>query len=378
MNILWINHRDPKHPQAGGAEVHIREVAKRLVKRGHRVTLICERFHGSSAQDTIDGIEIKRIGNKYTIHLIAPIVVSKSAKNYDIIVDDIAHAVPWWSSFLARKPVIGIVLHVHQAVASVELSFPLSSIVKVTERSIKYAYDNLITISYSTKEDLMNYLQISEHEIKVIYLGIDHEVYCPGNEKFQQPTILWVGRIKKYKNLDHLIMAFGIVKKRISHARLIIVGTGDYESEARRLACELGLTDIVFLGKVKDVEKLELLRKSWILAITSMIEGWGVSILEAAACATATVGYDAGAIKEAVIDGRTGLLAKYGDITELADKICLILTDEKFRDKLSNGALVYSRNFDWDRTADETIKVVEEIMKCARMGRQWKSSRPIA
>jgi glycosyltransferase involved in cell wall biosynthesis len=300
------------------------------------------------------------MGDKYMIHLLAPLLVNRMAKSQDIVVDNIAHAVPWWSPLVTRKPVIGVVYHVHQAAVSIELPFPLNMVVRSAEKSIKYAYDDVVTISYSTKRDLVHLLRMPERKIKVIHPGVDHELYRPRNEKFHKPTILWLGRIKKYKNLDHLLMAFDIIKKRISDARLIIAGSGDYEADVRKLDDELGLKDVIFMGKVKEGKKLELLRKSWTLAITSITEGWGISVLEAAACATTAVGYNSGAIKEAVLDERTGLLAKYGDIEELADKIYLILMDKKFRDKLSKGALEYSYNFDWDKTSNEALRVMKE------------------
>src|SRR5256885_14406058 len=103
MNIIWVNHRDPRHPQAGGAEVHLREVAKRLVKKGCGVTLISEKFPGSKEEELIDGIKVLRRGGRLGIHLKAPLLVRRLAKDADIVVDDIAHAVPWWSRFVTKR-----------------------------------------------------------------------------------------------------------------------------------------------------------------------------------------------------------------------------------------------------------------------------------
>lgn len=363
MRLLWINHRDPKHPQAGGAEVHIREVGKRLVERGCEVTLVSERFDGSGSEDIIDGINVRRMGNRYSLHLIAPLLVEKWAKEYDVVVDDIAHAIPWWSTLVTRKPVLGIVHHVHQLVASVELAFPLNLVVRVAEKTIKHAYKNLIAVSKATKDDLVNLLGVPGERVNVIHYGVDHKAYSPGRERFWEPTILWLGRIKKYKNLDPLVMAFSIVKRRLPNARLIIAGWGDYRGEVKELVSKLGIKDVIFTGKVWGDRKVGLLRKSWVLAMTSVVEGWGMSILEAAACGTPAVGYDAGAIKEAIVDGKTGFLIEYGDVKELANKIHLILTDEGLRSEMSKDALKYSYDFDWDKTTDQTMKAMEEVMR---------------
>lgn len=363
MRILWINHRDPKHPEAGGAEVHIREVGRRLAKMGHEVTLIAERFKGSPAREEIDGIDVRRVGNKYTIHLAAPMIVKKLSKDYDIIIDDIAHGVPWWSALATSKPVLGIVHHVHQVVASIELPFPLDIAVKMAEKTIRYAYRKLIAVSEATRNDLENLIGFPKDRVKVIYNGVDHSRYSPGGRRFEEPTILWLGRIKKYKNLDLLLLAFNKVKREVANARLVIAGSGDYERNVRELANKLGLRDVIFTGKIREEEKLELLRRSWVLATTSTIEGWGISILEAAACATPAVGFDAGAVREAIIDGKTGFLVRFGDAEGLAEKIYLILTDDRLRDELSRGALEYSYNFDWDKTASQTLEIMEEMAR---------------
>jgi len=366
MRILWLNHRDQKHPQAGGAEVHLREVGRRLVKMGHEVTLLSERFNGCSEEEVVDGINVKRIGSKYSIHLAAPLFVRKKAKEYDVVVDDIAHAVPWYSSLVTDKPVVGIVHHVHQKVIPLEVAFPLSLAVKAAEKTIKHFYKNIIAVSKATVEDLKNSLDVPENRISLIYYGVDHETYKPNpeTEKFDEPTILWLGRIKKYKNLDHLLMAFSLIKKKLPNARLMIAGSGNYERNIKEFTWNLGVDDVFFCGSVYGESKINLLRKSWVLAMTSVIEGWGMSILEASACQTPCVGYNAGALPEAIIDGKTGFLVEYDcDCTdELADRLYAILVDEELRNKLSKGALEYSYNFDWNKTTEETLNVFNQVI----------------
>ena len=77
MKILWVNHRDPKHPQAGGAEVRLYEIGRRLVKMGHEVTVLCEKADGLPGKEVLEGIEIRRIGGKTSIHFLAPLYVKK-------------------------------------------------------------------------------------------------------------------------------------------------------------------------------------------------------------------------------------------------------------------------------------------------------------
>ncbi|MES4787415.1 MAG: glycosyltransferase family 1 protein [Nitrospiraceae bacterium] len=357
MRILWINHRDPIHPEAGGAEVHIAEIGKRLVERGHEITLLAERFEGSKPEEEVYGMRVKRFGGKFTLHIYAPYFVRRKSKEFDVVIDDVAHAVPFWSPKFTRKPVVAIVHHVHQGVVEKELPPILSHLVKKAERSIRGTYENIIAVSQTTKKDLVELLGVEGSKIKVILHGVDHEKFRPASSKFKEPTVLCMGRMKRYKNLDHVVEAFGIVKKNVSKAKLIIVGAGDEESKARLLVQKKGLSDnVTFVGRISEEEKIALLQKAWCIVCASEVEGWGMGILEAAACGTTAVAYNSGALKESVINGETGLLASYGDVKELAKKLIEVLEDEGFMRKLSENALKYSFKFDWDKTVEQTEK----------------------
>ncbi|MBS7658896.1 MAG: glycosyltransferase family 4 protein [Candidatus Bathyarchaeia archaeon] len=355
MRILWINHRCPKHPQAGGAENHILEVGRRLVQKGHEITLLTECFPGSKKNEVIDGIMVKRKGGKYGIHLYAPYFVKRYSAIYDIVIDDVAHAVPFFSYKFARKPVVALVHHVHQKVVEKELRMPLRQIVKWAERRLKN-YERIIAVSNTTREMLINMLKVKPERIKVIYHGVDHEKFKPG-DKFKVPTILWMGRIKKYKNLDHVIKAFSIVKHSIKDAKLIVVGSGD----AKWLVNDMRIFDVTFMGHVSEEEKIRLLQGTWAIVYASDMEGWGMCVLEANACGTPTVAYNSGALKETVINGETGFLTEYGNIEGLAEKMKVILSDHGVRERLSRNALIHSQNFNWEKTTSETEEFLIEI-----------------
>jgi len=359
MNIIWVNHRDPRHPQAGGAEVHLREVAKRLVTKGCEVTLLSERFPGSQPEEVIDGIKVVRRGGRFGLHLKAPLLVRTLAKDADIVVDDIAHAVPWWSRFVTRTPVIGIVHHVHQAVATLELGPILGTAVKLAEKTIKPSYNDIITFSHETKHQIETLLKVEGSRIHVVYHGVDHETFRPDGEKFPRPTLLSLGRIKKYKNLDHLLRAYGQAKKQVPDLRLVICGGGDYKEHIVDLAKCLNLDDVLFVSRVRDDERVRLLQKSWALCTPSLIEGWGLVITEAAACGTPTLAYDGGGSSEAIIDGKTGYLVKNGDIQALSERIVRFNQNDQLRRSMSNAAIQYSNKFDWDKTTIETLKILE-------------------
>jgi glycosyltransferase involved in cell wall biosynthesis len=359
MRILWFNHRDPQHPQAGGAEVRIHEIGKRLVNNGCTIKLICEQWDSSNRVDMLDGIQIERVAGKYNIHLLVPFLLRKY-QDYDIVVDDIAHAVPWFSPLHTSIPVVGQIHHVHQEVLLYELQPWLARIIAQSERSLRYFYKTMIAVSESTKQDVVTKLGFPGNQIHVIHNGVTPE-YSP-REKHSKPTLIYVGRIKRYKRIDHILTAFKRVKTRIPATRLLIVGDGDYINAAKKLYDKLELSDCHFLGYVSQLEKIQLLASSWIILNASMIEGWGMTITEGGACGTPAIAYDVPGIRDCVQDGITGLLAQNGNITDLTQKITTVLQEEKVRKRLSEHALSFSRKFNWKTSASSFLRVLERAI----------------
>jgi len=361
LRILWINHRDPKHPQAGGAEVRMYEIARRLVKMGHEVTVLSEKANGLPTEDDIEGIMVRRMGNRTTIHILAPLYVKKHGRQYDIIIDDVAHAVPWYSPLVTTTPVIAQIHHIHQDILHIELPKPLALIVSKAEETIRI-YKQFIAVSPSTKRELVEKFGISPSRVAVVPNGVDHEKYKPG-PKDPNPTILWVGRLKRYKNPHHAILAFGVIKRKVPNAQLIIIGTGEEKQKLKKLAERLRLTDVYFLGKVSEEEKIKWMQRAWILISTSMKEGWGLTVTEAAACKTPTVAYNVPGLKDTVRHMETGILVEPRNIKELANAITLLLTDETLRTRMMENAYRYVSTFNWNYSTKKFLSLLQIYYK---------------
>ena len=352
---MWINHRDPEHPDAGGSELRIREIGKRLVQNGHCVKLVCERWSGSKNIEFLDGIEVERVAGKYSIHLKVPFLLNND--DYDFVIDDIAHAIPWESHFFTNKCVIAQVHHVHQEVLKFELNPVLANMIAISERTIKY-YNDIIAVSESTKNALIHDLGVSESKIKIITNGIDAAHYKP-SAKASSPTILWVGRVKRYKRVDHVLLAFSLITKQISNAKLIIVGEGDYLENVKKMARNLHLSNVIFTGAVDEQKKVSLMASSWVIVSSSLLEGWGMTITESAACGTPAVSYDVAGLRDSIRSNETGLLVSDGDVRALAQALLRVLQDEQLRVTLSKNALRWAAEFSWDKVAKEFIAYLE-------------------
>jgi glycosyltransferase involved in cell wall biosynthesis len=358
VKILLINHRDPKHPFAGGAEEYIFQIGRRLVKRGHEVTLLAERPSGLSGEEIIEGIRVIRMGGFLGFHAHAPNYVRQHGPEYDVVVDSIAHVFPFFSGFFTRTPVVAVVHHINGSALRKIFPAPLVPLAFVAENLLAKAYRNYIAVSKSTKNDLVR-LGVRGDVIRIVYSGIDHEIYRPG-EKAEEPTAIWIGRFVKYKNPDHVVKAFSIVQKKIPSTKLIMVGSGPLYRQTVRLAKNLNV-NVEFVGRIPLKEKIDYLQKAWICIYTSEIEGFGIAALEAAACGTPCVGYSVGGLREAIIHGRTGYLVPKGDILGIAEVLVKILSSIELVEELSREALRYSMLFDWERSAEEFEKALKEI-----------------
>src|SRR5262249_50903782 len=149
-----------------------------------------------------------------------------------------------------------------------------------------------------------------------------------GTGRAAVPTVLALGRIEPYKRTELLVDAVA----SLPGVRLIVAGTGTGLAAVRTRIAALGLGDRVELrGFVDDDEKVRLLCTAHVLATASEKEGWGLTVLEAAACGTPAVASDAPGLRDAIRDGETGLLVRSGDVGALAAALRRVLEDAELR-----------------------------------------------
>ena len=375
LSILILNWRDPKHPQAGGAEKYLFEIAKRFSERGHHVQWISAGFPGGERTDVLEGIKIRRVGNKFTVYALIPITYLRSFRDRFDAVIDAENGIPFFSPFYSLKPKLCLIFHVHQRIFEKHLPVPISTFFKWIEARVMplvYKNSRFVSISKDTTEDLVA-LGIARDGIDVAYAGID-----PGlkpSEKSDRPTILYLGRLKAYKRVEILIEDLPIVLRTLPDVELIIAGTGDYEQNLRAIARRLGVErHVSFEGFVTEDRKRYLMGRAWIFAMPSEMEGWGLTIIEANACGTACVGYDVPGVGEAIAHEKSGLTVPTGE--RLGPTLAALLADSDRLRKLEVGALVRAKEFSWDSTADKFLDViVSEIAKTQtsyiKLGDSW-------
>jgi glycosyltransferase involved in cell wall biosynthesis len=362
--MLILHRKDITHPEAGGGTLYIHKIARFFANNGYDVTLMCSNYPGGKKEDKIDDIEIIRLGDEYTVYFLAVLRFLKKFQDRIDVLVDVINGPPWFSPLYTKVPKILVVFQTFKEVFFEELSKPLASVMCFVEKSIPYIYQGLpvVTLSPSVKKELVS-MGFKGENIFVIPPGIELEKYTPA-EKSSFPLVLYVGRLKKYKGIDYLIMAMREVVKEIPKAKIFIVGKGNYAGELMKLSERVRLKGVIkFCGYVSEEEKVALMQKAHVLVIPSIKEGWGIPVIEAAACGTPAIGTQTSGLVDTIIDGKTGFLVPYGNPHAIAERITEILRNEDLRGRLSKNAIEWARNFDWKRGLALFERIVLAISK---------------
>jgi glycosyltransferase involved in cell wall biosynthesis len=366
--ILVINWRDIKNPNVGGAEVNFQEIFKRLVQRGHEVTLLCSRHDKSfSEEEWIDGIRHIRRGNRNTFNFTVPVVYKRelSRAPFDIVMDDI-NKIPFYTPRYVRHPLFAMVHHLHGSSIYGDTFLLAGMYVHLTEKLIPLFYRGVpfIAVSESTKSELVR-MGLKAEDIDIVHNGVDHDTYKPDESlRSSTPLVACVTRLKKYKGTHLLLQAMPIIKKEIPDVKLVVTGRGDYEPKLLKLAQRLRLNEYVeFTGFIPKEKKAELCRRARVLVNPSAKEGWGLSVIEANACGTPVAAADVPGLRDSVIDGETGLLYPHSDINALARAVIKLLKDEKLRARMGKRSLEWSKEFTWQSASEKVEAVIERVLE---------------
>jgi glycosyltransferase involved in cell wall biosynthesis len=363
-----VNWQDRENPQGGGAEIHLHEVFGRLADRGHEVSLLVSGWAGAARRLTLDGMDVHRAGGRHTFSIAAPAYYRRhlAKHGFDVVIEDL-NKVPVFAPFWARAPVVLLVHHLFGRTAFEEASLPVATMTWLLERPLSAVYGRLPVqaVSQSTADDLVA-RGFERTRIEVIENGVDLAFYSPdpAAPRFERPTALYLGRLKKYKRVDLILRAVARLRDDGLDLRLVVAGKGDQREDLEELSRKLAISDRVeFAGFVTEEQKRTLFRRSWVHVLTSQKEGWGISNLEAAACGTATVASDSPGLRDSVRDGETGYLVPHGDIDALAQRMRAILQDTNLRDRLGDNAHEFAARHSWDRSAADTEKHLTAVLK---------------
>ncbi len=366
--VLLLNWLDRENPRAGGAEVHLHETFGRLARRGWRITLVASGWPGAATQTELDGIQVLRVGSRlsYPIPAIRTARRLLARERWDLVVEDL-NKVPLFTPRWTDTPLLLLVHHLFGRTAFQEASLPVALPTWLLEKPIGRIYRGVpgVAVSASTRDDLVR-RGLLPRDLRIIPNGIDAESFRPVGPggRFPDPTLLYLGRLQRYKRVDLLLQALRVLQARDVPARLLIAGKGPHRPALEQEAERLGLEPerVRFLGFISEEEKQELLARAWIHLLASPKEGWGISNLEAAASGTPTVASDSPGLRDSVVDGRTGYLVPHGDVEALAARISGLLADTEGREQMGREGRRFAATFSWDRTAEEMEVAMNEAV----------------
>jgi glycosyltransferase involved in cell wall biosynthesis len=356
MRILWLTWKDITHPQAGGAEIMSSELAKRLVQDGHEVIFLAAA-HGSDSPPqivVIGGYQVIRVGTRYSVYWQAYRYVKQRLADWpDIVVEEV-NTVPFFSSlYLKHKPRILLFYMLCRRIWFYQLPLPVSLVGYLLEPLYLrlLSRDPVIALSASTKLDLERHhfrpTRVSVMSAAIQLRPVDDLAVI---RKYDKPTIVSLGSVRPMKQTLHQIHAFERAKSQIPDLQLKIAGEagGGYGRKVlRALARSRYSADIEYLGTISDESKQTLLQRSHVIVVTSVKEGWGLIVTEAASQGTPAVVYDVDGLRDSVRDRETGLVTAPNP-GALAAGLLMLLSNTQLYAQLRESAWRWSRELTFD------------------------------
>jgi glycosyltransferase involved in cell wall biosynthesis len=362
--VAIANWRDPWHPQAGGAERYAWEMARGLTERGARTCFVTARAPGQSRRERRDGIEIVRLGGRFTVYPRVLLWLLRRRHSFDLVLD-CQNGIPFFTPLVLprRVPVLCVMHHVHTAQFGVHFPAWVAGVGRLLEgpaARLAYRRQACVAVSPSTVTAMRDRLRWTG-DIYLIPNG-SPRIGPPASTQRQPSRLVWVGRLVAHKRAELILpvaeRGFGID----------VIGRGPSEAAlSEAIGSVPGLTEAILLhGFLADTDKRDTVAGSLLHLNTSQGEGWGLCVLEAAALGVPTVAYDVAGLRDAVRDGETGWLVKDGEqLADVVERAAAELADPARRDQVAARCRAWAAQLSWERS---TARMAELVGACARAG----------
>ncbi len=363
-------------PDVGGISTYVYNLSKRLVERGHEVTVVTRGTWRKTYCEEIEGISVYRVRfipffpSPFKIHQIYINKLLKSLKfNFDIIH---LHGtlIPVEPVFNNSLPVI----FTSHGASKKKLDFMEAKtlhffIVKLLrkhlfklEQEIVKKSDMLTAVSNSCADEFRAYHSIKK-EITIVHNGVDTNYFVPSKNISNLKSVLYTGRFEVFKGLSDLIECSGIVCKKYPDVKFILVGSGTILDSLKKQASKLKLEDnIIFTGSLSKSQIIEYYQNATIFALPSYREGFPTSLMEAMSCGIPSIATNVEGSAELIKDGENGLLVPQKNPKKLAESIIYLLEHEEFRNRIGTNARDYIvKNYDWETITDGFEKLYHQL-----------------
>lgn len=381
MKIAYVH--DAIYPFIkGGAEKRMYELSRRLVRRGHEVHVFGMRWWGDEPTIEQDGVHLHGVCGSVPLYsegrrsVKAAATFAKSVlqplmkERFDVIdcyQAPYLHAFPTKLGAVAKRSRLAVTWHEVWRGYWRQYLGKLGALGEVLEKVILLSLaDRVIAVSDQTKDDLVS-LGVKANKISVVPNGIDYERIQGVSPSKEEIDLVYLGRLIKPKNVDVLLRAVAIIKKKSPEVKVGIVGDGPEKKSLERLAEELGIKgNVNFFGFVEDFDEVvAVMKASKVFVIPSTQEG-GASIvtLEANACELPVIAVDhpLGIDKRLILSGKTGFFVELAP-GAIAEKIGLLLGDERLRKKMGRNGREFAQGYDWEKITSSMENVYAETLR---------------
>ncbi|MEM4337025.1 MAG: glycosyltransferase family 4 protein [Candidatus Woesearchaeota archaeon] len=282
---------------------------------------------------------------------------------------DIVHTHTSEAGFLGRIAAkmsgVPIIIHtIHGPSFTEQRNFLINNCAILLERICAKFTHKIISNADTLTDDYLSKKIGRKEQYITVRSGIDLKRFSPKplpNNKVV--TFLFAGRLAEQKGLINLILAANKLKKE--NIKFLIAGDGELREDLKKKIQYFNLKNVEMLGEVKDI--LPLLEKSDVVIVPSLFEGTPRIIYEAMAVGRAVIASDLPGVRVQVINGKTGILVKPGDVDELAEKILLLAKNKELRERMGREATKFSKDFGKENLVKGVEKVYEEMLKKKRI-----------
>ncbi len=349
MRILVLDYKDYWHVEAGGSQTYARAMINEFQRMGHEVTVFtC--FSDRPRVETVDGVHYVREGTKFTVFHSAKVYLAKHGGDYDVVLDTVNQR-PFLAHEIVGNKATALVYHLGLETWNSEFGFPFNVVGrKVLEpewmRRLRSA-PRVLAISESTAESLAHYGVACDGIVPPALSPKDPVLdRVPGSP----PRVLFIGRLVNNKRPLDAVRAFELMRDEFPGISMDIVGAGYLIDQIR----EKESSDLRVWGYVAEEVKESLIQQADLLFVTSVREGWGMVVAEAALLGVPAVAYDVPGLRDSIKDGETGLLTSETP-DDLAAAATELLRNRDQWSRLSTAGAQWAASWHWSDAAESLL-----------------------
>ena len=348
LRILFLGE---VHEKWGGDEVWTFNLLRELKK--YNLNIIPLYTYTRSTNSSIKSYTLRALG---VVGVVRKIM---KAKDFDLIHTSKIFFPLVALLFSRRRPVVATIHDVYGAYFNIKDKGLLTGFLRFLVEVISIKIPTMIIVpSISTKYKIEAF-GIPSNRIRFVGAGVNLNLIDSVNaEKSSDPEIIFVGRLVRHKHPEIVVKLSADLR-----ARANIIGEGPLEGMLKELASKLG-ANVVFYGRISEIDKIRILKRSWILVLPSEMEGFGLVLAEALACNTPVIAFDCGGPRDIVVDGVNGFLVPVGNYKLLYERAKILIEKQELRYEMGiKGRYSIESKFKWCDVAKRTISTYLEALK---------------